>query len=101
MFCCVLFVVVIVGFFCGDVVQVQKQIIGVVFEVFNMKLIGMSDFQLCSVYQLIIYYQGDCWIVYIGYYGGIDEVFVFVNFIMGQMELNGMLIVDVIDFVYF
>src|SRR5258706_10915854 len=58
----------------------------------NMRLVGMSDLQGRSAFQVIILKQGDRWIAYVGTHGGAA-----VNSLTGHEEGNGTIILDVTD----
>ncbi len=58
----------------------------------NVRLLGVHDLAARSAYQPTIHKQGERWIAYIGHHGGRR-----VNPLNGQMEENGVSILDVTD----
>ena len=58
----------------------------------NMRAIGYNDLQARSAYQPTIVNQGGRWIAYIGHHGGES-----LNPLTGQIEPNGVSILDVTD----
>jgi hypothetical protein len=58
----------------------------------NMRLLSQNDLQARSAYQPIIHQQGDRWIAYVGHHAG--EA---LNPLTGEVEPNGVSIVDVSD----
>ena len=58
----------------------------------NMRLVGASDLQGRTGFEIAITQQGKRWIAYIGHFGGES-----VNALTGQKEANGTSILDVTD----
>jgi len=59
-------------------------------EAENMRLLGHNDLQARSAYQPIVQEQDGRWIAYVGHHGGVAF-----NPLTGQVEQNGVSIVDV------
>jgi hypothetical protein len=59
-------------------------------EAKNTRLLGHNDLQARSAYQPIVQRQGDRWIAYVGHHDGTAF-----NPLTGQVEINGLSIVDV------